>query len=216
MSTLSLKVVAQIQAIRDTIVVWGNFTGKLPDAGNSRKKGTVMSEGTVSTGNDYSGEIRPHQRFAEYLIQRAEVEGEIVAKKLSEDQLDAILTATTPEELDAAMEMAELVSLKDLEDGTELQINGFHVAPGNRAEFQNSLGVWAVLEAQFMENGTQVNLDSGVERVIGFLRMCEVMERYPVQVRLSKVPTGGGNEMITLLPLRKRAVVGETMQDEGF
>jgi hypothetical protein len=169
-----------------------------------------MSEGNeVARTDETSGEvrIRPHERFATYLQERAQVEQEIVAKELTASQLDAILTATTPEELDAAMEVAELVSLKDLEDGTEIQINGFHVAPGNRPEFTNTLGVWAVIEAQMIENGQQVNLDTGVERVIGYLRMCEHLDRFPVKVRVVKTVTGKG-EMITLLPLRKRAVDG--------
>src|SRR5262249_16118500 len=135
---------------------------------------------------------------------------EIVAKELTASQLDAILTATTPEELDAAMEMAELVGLREFDDGTELQIHGFHVAPGNRTEYRNNLGVSPVLECQSIETGANVNIGKGVERVIGYLGMCEVMRRFPVQVRVSKVNTGGGNEMITLLPLRGRAVQGTT------
>lgn len=174
-----------------------------------------MSEETgkeVAGNTETSGEVivRPHERFAQYLAQRASVEGEIVAKELTASQLDAILTASTPEELDTAMEMAELVALKDMQDGTELQINGFHVAPGNRVEFQNTLGVWAVLEAQLIETGATINLDTGVERVIGYLRMCEVMERFPVRVRVSKIGTSEGKEMITLLPLRGRAMQGNT------
>lgn len=171
-----------------------------------------MSEGNAEVGTTESGEVatNAHARFAHYMQQRAQVEADIVAKELSEAQLTSILTAETPEELDAAMEMAGLVALKDLEDGEEIQINGFHVAPGNRPEYANTLGVWAVIEAQIIESGRQVNLDTGVERVIGYLRMCEQMERFPVQCRVSKVGTGSGKEMITLLPLRRRAVQGTT------
>src|SRR5262245_51390292 len=170
----------------------------------------TIESGEVETVREGEVVSRPWEKFANYLQNRAVVEGEIVAKELTAGQLDAILTATTPEELDAAMEMAELVGLRDFDDGVELQINGFHVAPGNRTEYRNTLGVWAVLEAQYIETGANVNIDTGVERVIGYLRMCEVMGRFPVQVRVSKIGTGGGNEMITLLPLRQRAVQGTT------
>lgn len=168
-----------------------------------------MSEGNEVEVNAATAEVATmHDRFAQYLQARAEVEADIVAKQLSESQLSAILTATTPEELDTAMEMAGLIGLRMLDDGAEIQINTFHVAPGNRPEYANSLGVWAVMEVQLLENGQQINLDTGVERVIGFLRMCEQMDRFPVQCHISKIGTGSGNEMITLLPLRKRAVQG--------
>jgi hypothetical protein len=170
-----------------------------------------MSE---NTGNDIesvrSGEIvqSPHERFAQYLQARAELEADQVAQELSEGQLDRILMATTPEELDAAMEMAGLVGLRDIPDGTEFQINGYHVAPGTRSDFMNSFKVWAVIDAQMLENGQQISIDTGIERVIAYLRMCEQFERFPIPVRVSVVQTGSGNNMVTLLPIRKRAVSG--------
>jgi hypothetical protein len=158
--------------------------------------------------------VTAFEKFSMYLQQRAEVEMEIVRQQLETDQLNAILSAETDEELDRAMELAGLTGLRDLPDGTEIQINSFHVAPGNRQEFASALGVFAVIEAQFVENGVRVNLDTSIVRVLGFLRMCEVRGRLPIQVRIAKTGTGGGNEMITLLPLRKRAMAGHVEASE--
>lgn len=144
-------------------------------------------------------------RFAEYLAARAEMEAPMVAQELSSDQMERILSATTEEELDAAMEMAGLIGLRDLADGQEVQINNWHVAKGTRSEFMNSLGVFAVLNCQDLETGHEFNADTGIERVIAYLRMCEQFDRFPVQVRIAKTATGSG-DMITLLPLRRRAV----------
>lgn len=160
----------------------------------SEKQGTVISP-------------RPFEKFAEYARNRAQVEAQIVAEELGANQLDKVLTATTPEELEAAMEMANLVALKDLENDTEIQINEFHLSPGNRSEFANRLGVFAVIDATLLETGQPVTLDTGVERIIAYLRMCESNGWFPRQCRVSKTPTGNG-ELITLLPIRKRVVNG--------
>lgn len=157
-----------------------------------------------------NGELdRPSYKLREYLRARAEMEAPVVAQELSDQQMDKILTATTPEELDEAMKIAGLIGLRDLANGTEIQINGFHVALGTRSEFMNSLGVFAVINCQDLETGQEFNVDTGVQRVIAFLRMCEHFERFPLPVTVTKTAAGGG-ELITLLPLRKRAVAGQT------
>lgn len=148
------------------------------------------------------------ERFAVYARDRAQLEASIVAEELANAQGDAILTATTEEELDAAMQTASLMGLRELSDGTEITIHGFHYAPGSRSEFANRLGIFAVIEATVFDdsgNGRSINLDTGVERVIKYLRMAEAMGLFPVQRRISKTVTGNG-EMITLLPLKKRPV----------
>jgi hypothetical protein len=175
-----------------------------------------MSEGYEGNGGEIaetaSGEItlRPHQRFAAYLRQRAEMEAPLVAAQLSQDQMDAILSAQTPEELEKAMQLAGLLGLRELEDGTEIEIHGYHVALGTRSEFMNSLGVFAVLDCVDIASGTQFVADTGVERIIAYLRMCEQFDMFPVQVRIKKIQAGRG-EMITLLPLRARPVTGTTV-----
>ena len=150
--------------------------------------------------------MRPVDRFAEYAMNRAMVEAEIVRDELQAAQGDAILNATTEEELEAAMELAGLVALRDLEDGTEIQINGFHYSPGTRSDFRNRWGIFAVMECVLIESGTSVAIDTGVERVILWLRAMEAMNKFPAQRRIVKITTGSGNNMITLLPLKKRAV----------
>jgi hypothetical protein len=149
---------------------------------------------------------RPIEKFAEYVTNRAALEANLVREELGSAQMDAILNATTEEELDAAMGMAGLVGLRDLPDGTEIQINGFHYAPGTRSDFANRFGVFAVMECVLIETGANVAIDTGVERIITWLRAMEAMDKFPTQRRIVKITTGSGNDMITLLPLKKRAV----------
>ena len=158
----------------------------------------VRDAGTVT--------VRPHEKLAEYLQSRAEVEAQLVREELGKDQMDAIMNASTPEELDAAMKFAGLVALKDIEGGTELRILGYHVAPGTREDIKNNLGVFAVIESVLLDTGQTVNIDTGVERIIAYLRASEVMERFPLDVRVIKQQTGGGNDMITLQPVPRRVV----------
>jgi hypothetical protein len=149
---------------------------------------------------------RPVDKFAEYVVNRAALEANLVREELGSAQMDAILNATTEEELDQAMAMAGLVGLRDMPDGTEIQINGFHFAPGTRSDFSNRFGVFAVMDCTLIETGASIALDTGVERIITWLRAMEAMDKLPTQRRVVKITTGSGNDMITLLPLKKRAV----------
>lgn len=166
----------------------------------------MSEQNTEQTGKVVA---RPTEQFGRYVQERAQIEAGIVAKELGADQMDAILNATTEAELSAAMEMSGLIGLRNMEDGTELQVNSFHYAPGNRSEFANRFGVFAVLECTMLATGENIALDTGVERIIVWLRAQELLGGFPVQRRVSKIQTGNG-EMITLLPLRPRAVKGET------
>jgi hypothetical protein len=161
----------------------------------------------VKTGTVVSKTV--YDKFAEYCKDRADLDGQYVIEELQENQMAAILSATTEAELDKAMEAAGLTALKDLDDGTEIQINGYHYMHGTREEFRTRLGVFVVMDAQLLSDGTQIALDTSVERVIGFLRAVESGQieglDFPVQRRVKKTPTGKG-DMITLHPIPKRAV----------
>lgn len=152
---------------------------------------------------------RPIDKFGQYALDRAMVEREIVAQELGAAQGDAILNAANVEELDAAMEMVGLVGLRDFDDGTEIEIKEFHYAPGTRSDYKNRWGIFAVMDAVLLESGKEVAIDTGVERIILWLRAMENMGKLPAQRRITKVATGSGNEMITLLPLKKRVVKGD-------
>lgn len=160
--------------------------------------------------------------FAEYLVERAAIESPMVAKELSDDQTQRILAATTEEELEAAMEMLGVVGLREVPNGTVVQFNGYHVVPGTRSEFANRFGVFAVIDAtmltkteRFGNVGTNVMLDTGVERIIAWLRAIESGQinnsDFPVQRIVVKVPAGSG-EMITLKRLPDPIVKGESVK----
>ena len=166
------------------------------------------TEGEI-TNRDARGQImRPAMaRFAAYLENRASIEAPLVAEELSADQMERILSAQTEDELDEAMKMLGLIGLRNFHDGDEFQINSWHVAFGANEDFKNRFGVFAVIQCQDLDNGAEFSVDTGVERVIGFLRMCETFGRFALPVRVVKQRTQRGNDMITLLPARNRTVV---------
>jgi hypothetical protein len=161
-----------------------------------------VKTGTITTKTTY-------EKFAEYCQDRADLDGQFVIDELQEKQMAAILAARSEEELDEAMKAAGLTALKDLEDGTEIQINSYHLMRGTRDEFKTRLGVFAVLDAQLLSDGTRIALDTSIDRIIGFLRAVESGQingvDFPLARRVKKTPTGRG-DMITLLPIPKRAV----------
>lgn len=163
--------------------------------------------GEISKKNNNG--LQPWENFGTYVQARAELEMEIVRDELGAKQLNALITATTEEELDEAMKMAGLVGLRDMEDGTEIRINEFHYAPGSRADYANRFGVFAVLDCVLLATGQSVVLDTGVERIIVWLRAHELMtpegtDPWPTDRKISKIQTGSGNDMITLVPIPKR------------
>jgi hypothetical protein len=174
-------------------------------------EGTEYNSGEVATTDETGSALdRPAiRRFAEYLQNRAAIEAPMVAQELSADQMERILIAENEDQLFDAMRLAGLIALRDIPDGTELQINEWHVAQGTRSEYMNRYRVFAVMNCQDISTGQEFIADTGVERVIGFLRMMEQFDRFPVQVQVSKQAAGSG-DLITFLPLRARAVPGTT------
>lgn len=152
--------------------------------------------------------LRPYQRFIEYVQERAQREQGVSLEKLTQDQMDKILGSAEVEDIWANLKFAGMIALKNLEQGTELRINGFHLMPGTREDYQNSLKVWAVLDAQRISDGIEMVLDTGIERIIAALRAFEAMGKFPVEAVVHKQQTGSGNDMVTLQPLPKRPVQG--------
>jgi hypothetical protein len=105
------------------------------------------------------------------------------------------------------MKMAGLTGLKDLEDGQALRIHGYRLLQGDLG-----IGVYAVLDADDPDTGEAFALDTGVTRILAFLRMCEVMDKFPIEVVVKKKTTASGNELITLRKRGKRAVPGSVAE----
>jgi hypothetical protein len=156
-----------------------------------------MPKGTVA-----SQEPRPFERLMQYLRERAVVDQtEFDPEEINAEQVDAIMSATSEDALFDAMKMAGLTGLKDLENGQALRIHGYRLLQGDLG-----IGVYAVLDADDPDTGESFALDTGVTRILAFLRMCEVMEKFPVEVIVSKKATASGNELITLKRRPARAV----------
>jgi hypothetical protein len=138
-------------------------------------------------------ELRPYQRVVNYLVERAEVDaGDYDPEELTAEQVDRIMVAANEDELFEAMKTAGLTGLKDLDNGTRITIHGFRLVAGTLG-----IGVYAILEATDPDTGENLALDTGVTRILAFLRMCEVMQKFPVTVVVDKKTTASGNELIT-------------------
>jgi hypothetical protein len=154
--------------------------------------------GTVAT--------TPFERFRAYCADRAALDSVGVGDELSVNQVTKILTAQSTEDVFAALQMAGMIGLRDVPDGTEIQINGFRFAPGTNNDFANRLGVFVVIDAQRLSDGGPMVIDTGVERIIGALRAWEANDSFPVQAIVKQQKTQSGNTMVTLWPVPPRAV----------
>lgn len=147
---------------------------------------------------------RPYDKFVQYITERAVVEsGDWSADELTADQVESILTAGSEDELFAAMKSAGLTGLRDLENGQEIVIQGYRLVRGSMG-----IGVYAVIDATDPVTGEEMALDTGIPRVIAFLRMAEQLDLFPVHVVVVKKTTSEGNTMISLARPPKRSVSG--------
>lgn len=147
-----------------------------------------MTSKQVSAKHD-----RPYTQFVTYIQQRAEVQGDFDADELTAEAADRILTAETEEDLFAAMKVAGLTGLQYLDNGTVIRIEGFKFLKGNLG-----VGAYAAIDAVDVSTGERLALDTGIPRVLAFLRQAENMGLLPVTVQVQKKATGSGNELVTL------------------
>src|ERR1700757_3094328 len=85
-------------------------------------------------------------QFKRYVTDRAALDSSVSDYDgLQDAQLSSILSATSEDELFGAMERAGLTGLRDIEDGTEIQINGFRFIAGSNSEFANRFGVFVIM-----------------------------------------------------------------------
>jgi hypothetical protein len=155
-------------------------------------------------------------QFKRYLADRAVLDTANFGESLADAQLASVLQSQSADDLFAAMELEGLTPVKALPEGTEIQINGFHFAPSMREEFDSGYGAYVVIDAQLLSDGTELTLDTGIPRIIGFLRMIESGQAgidFPVSVVIHKVGTGTGNELVTFRKLPERAIQGKTAKN---
>ena len=163
-----------------------------------------MASDVAKTGKAH--ELTPFEKFVKHIQDRAELDSTFnSAEELAEKQVLKILTAENENDLFGAMKLEGLTGLRDLESGTELQINGYRLVKSARPDLQGRTMVYAVIDATDLATGEALALDTGIERVITFLVQAERMSALPVSVRLVKKTTGTGNEMITFAPVPARA-----------
>jgi hypothetical protein len=153
-------------------------------------------------------EVRPYDRFITYLTQRAELETADFSD-VAAQQVENILTAETADALFDAMALAGLQGLRDVAEGTAITIHNFRFISGALG-----IGVYAVIDATDTNTGEGLALNTGVERVLAFLRMAETMDLFPVDVIVHHKTTGSGNELTTLGRPARKPVKGKTATAE--
>lgn len=161
--------------------------------------------------NGQSGDVttmRPHERFVEYMVRRAEVEGPQMASEVSGDSIDKIVTAQTVEDVWAADE-GGTISGQDFED-VEHRINSFMVAPSSD-EYSANLGVYVAIKATLLQEydgkppGTEVTIVTGAASLIAKLRMFEQMNALPIDGIIKGTKTAKGT-LLRYRPVPKRAI----------
>lgn len=157
----------------------------------------------TATARDAEGTVTPltsRDKFHRYLLDRAKIEGEVNADRLALQQLDDVFAAKTPDQLWAAMELTGLIALKDIDAGTHLTINGYTISPGDP---QYKTPAYAIVDAYYTATGSEVQIDTGVERVLGFLRAVESGQaglNFPVNVKVDKKNTSNGTAVTFVRP----------------
>lgn len=144
------------------------------------------------------GELSKFEQFIRFAQQRAELDaGFETAEELAKDQVIKIADANSVDDLFGAMKTAGLIGLRDLDNGTELEIREYRLVKSSRDDLSGRMGVFAIISATDLSTGETLALDTSIERILGFLLKCDQLSAFPVQVRVEKKSTMSGNEMIT-------------------
>jgi len=165
-----------------------------------------MSE-ISTTGNDgENGSVavqRPYEKFLEYLGHRADVDGANNTFDVAAGMMDKIFNASTAEEIWDADEGGLLAgqNLKDVEQ----EIKGFKVLRSNRADFDNGMGVYIIVDATRLDTGEDIVWNTGAPGLIAKLRAFEAMNLLPIRGVIRGQLAGNG-EVLKLRPIPSRAV----------
>jgi hypothetical protein len=155
-------------------------------------------QGTV-TNRDVAAAM--FEDFKGYLASRAE-DPSAVAMEMNRLNLKKILEAETEEEMLAADE-SEMQGGRDLTD-TEMRVRGFRVFTATDRFFA-PLGHFIIVDAETLDDGTELTFDTASPMVIGKLRWIEAHNGFPYDCVLRGVQTPNG-ERLRLLAVPKRAV----------
>lgn len=160
----------------------------------------------VATKTPGTVEKTKFEKFIEFANARAELDASFAtADELAVQQINKIVDAESLEDLYGAMKAQGLTGLRDLENGTELEIREYRLVRSANAELSGRTGVFAVVNAVNTDTGEDLALDTSIERILGFLLKCDQLEAYPVRVRVEKKTTMAGNTMITFVKPPVRA-----------
>jgi len=149
---------------------------------------------------------RPYEAFLAFVQSKiAEGTDYSVTDELATEQVSKIAVSENLDDLFGAMKMQGLIGLRDLDNGTELEIRGYRIVKSTRDDMAGRVGVFAIMDAIDLFDNSPKALDTSIERVLAFLIKCEQLDKFPVQVKVLKKTTQSGNEVITFGPIVQRS-----------
>lgn len=152
---------------------------------------------------------RPYDEFLQFVQARVEESEDYqIADELATKQVEQIAVADSLDGLFSAMRVAGLTGLRDLDNGSEIEIRGYRLIRSTRDDISGRAGVYAILDAVDLYDDRELPIDTSIERVLVFLIKCEQLKKFPVKVKVLKKTTQSGNELITFAPLPKKAEKG--------
>jgi hypothetical protein len=143
--------------------------------------------------------------FKEYMIQRAELEGEGLAFEIASGQVAKILDAANSDNESDLWDADELDMLNGMDmTDVEQRVNSFtvHKATG---EVENPWGVFIVVQATRLSDGADVTWNTGAISVVSKLRAFEARGMFPLPCVIRGTKSGKGT-VLKLRPIPVRAV----------
>ncbi len=168
--------------------------------------GIVQAEpetAVITTAPANAGEIKPRDRFKDYMQQRAAIDGANLAYDVAAAQVDKILTADGEEAIWEA-DALDQVAGRDLID-VEQRIFYYTVHKSNRSDFETPWGVFVMVHAARLADGEEVIWNTGAPLIISKLRALEAGGFLPADAVIRGTPSSNGT-VLKLRPVPKRAV----------
>jgi hypothetical protein len=163
----------------------------------------------VATKDAGTVALRPYERFVQYMQERAEIQNNDERSfNVSAQLMDKILSAETMEDIWEADE-GGMVAGRDLID-VEQVVRGYVVMKTTRDDFDNPLGVYVVVDAVRLEDGTEFVWNTGAAGIVAKLRAFEAMDGFPLECVIRGIRTSSGYDVLKLRPVPKRSVPGTT------
>jgi hypothetical protein len=160
---------------------------------------------TPPVENAEIAKVTAAEKFIEYLVRRAEIDGENRSFDVAYQQVSSILVADTLEAMWDADER-DATGGRDLVD-VEQRIESFTVHPSSD-QYKTALGHYMQVTSTRLSDGEQFTWDTSAPLLMGKLRWLESRELLPMECVIKGIVAGAGT-VLKLRPIPSRAVKAE-------